>query len=124
MDTIFHSTISNPTFLKIDLAASGMDYILKQSDNHSASLAAIKHFSLTDECLFDLCLDGPRLRPVLFGSRSNMTYEQNYQSFIGEVACGNWAIVACRKYLWGTNFYWLCDCSAIKEVLKYKESIY
>ena len=95
-----------------------------QSDNHSVSLAAIKHFSLTDECLFDLCLDGPRLRPVFFGSRSNMTYEQNYQSFVGEVACGNWAIVACRKYLWGTNFYWMCDCSAIKEILEYNGSIY
>ena len=52
-----------------------------------------------------------------------MIYEQNAHSFVGEVACGRWAIAACRKYLWGSNFYWLCDCSTIKEVLEYHGSI-
>ena len=33
-----------------------------------------------------------------------MTYERNYHSFAGEVACGRWDIAAYRKYLWGTNF--------------------
>ena len=28
-----------------------------------------------------------------------------------------------RKFLWGCHFYWLCDCSAIKEVLEYDGSI-
>ena len=52
------------------------------------SVTAIKHLALAGACMFDLSLDEPRLRPVLFGSYSNMTYEGNYHSFIGEVACG------------------------------------
>ena len=93
-------------------------------DNSLDSLAAIKHLTATDECLFDISLDGPRLRPVLFGSRANMPYERNYHSFVDEVACGRWSIAACRKYLWGARFYWICDCSSIKEVLEYDGSIH
>ena len=95
---------SKPTFLKTDWSAGGMGYILMQPDDSLESLAAIKHLSATGECLFDVSLDGPRLRPVLFGSRSNKSYERDYHSFVGEAACGRWSIAACRKYLWGTLF--------------------
>ena len=115
---------SKPTFLKTDWSAGGMGYILMQPDDSPESLAAIKHLSATGECLFDVSLDGPRLRPVLFGSRSNKSYERDYHSFVGEVACGRWSIAACRKYLWGTLFYWICDCNAVKEVLEYDGSIH
>ena len=74
-------------------------------DNSLDSLAAIKHLTATDECLFDISLDGPRLRPVLFRSRANMSYERSYHSFVGEVAYGRWSIATCRKYLWGALFY-------------------
>ena len=70
---------------------------LIQPDDSSTSLAAIKSIALTGECLFDLSLDGPRLRLVLFGSRSNMTYERKYHFFVGEVACGRWAIDVCQN---------------------------
>ena len=46
-----------------------------QLDNFSASLACIKYLTLNVEYLFDLSLDEPRLRPVLFESHSNITYE-------------------------------------------------
>ena len=69
------------------------------------SLAAITHLATTGECLFDISLDGPRLRSILFESRANMSYERDYRSFAGEVACGWWRIAACRKYLWGDIFY-------------------
>ena len=65
-----------------------MGNILMQPDDYSAFLATIKHLSFTGECSFELSLDEPRLRPVLFGSRSNMTYERNCLSFASEVACG------------------------------------
>ena len=52
------------------------------------SVTAIRYLALAGGCMFDLSLDEPRLRPVLFGPYSNMTYERNYHSFIGEVACG------------------------------------
>ena len=41
-----------------------MGYILMQPHDASASLAAIKDLSLTDEYSFDFSLNGPRLRPV------------------------------------------------------------
>ena len=78
---------------------NGMGYILMQPDDYSASLATIKHLSFTDECSFVLSLEEPRLRPVLFESGSNMTYERNYLSFVSEVACGRWDIAVYRKYL-------------------------
>ena len=115
---------SRPTFLKTDWPAGGMGYILMQPDDSSDSIAAMNYLADTGEFLFDLSLDGPRLRPVLFGSRSNLPYKSDYHSFVGEVACGRWSISACRKYLWGTQFYWLCDCIAVKKVLEYNGSIH
>ena len=53
-----------------------------------------------------------------------MPYERNHHSFVGEVACGRWSIAACRIYLRGSLFYWICDCSSIKEVLEYDGSIH
>ena len=44
---------------------------------------------------------------------------RNFHSFTGEDACGRWAITQNRKYLWDCHFYWLCNCSAIKEILEY-----
>lgn len=87
-------------------------------------MVAVKHLAATDECLFDLPLDGSRPRPDLFGSRDNISYGHSYHSFVGEVACGRLRIATCRRYLLGTIFYWLCDCSAIKEVLEYNGSIH
>ena len=76
-----------------------------KADESPQSLAALTLLEATGECTFDLSLDGPRLRPVFFGSRSNRNFEVQYHSFVGEVACGRWAISCCRKYLWGKKFY-------------------
>ena len=81
-----------------------MGYILMNPDDSPIFLAAIKHLAVTGEFLFDMSLDGPRLRPVLFGSRSNLSYDRSYHSFVGEVACGRCSIAACRRYLWGSLF--------------------
>ena len=73
---------------------------------------------------FNLSFDGPRLRPVLFGSCANMSYKRNYHSFIRDVVYGRWNIASCRKYLWGVPFHLLFDCSTIKEVIEYNGSIH
>ena len=78
---------SRPTFLKRDWSAGGMGYILMQTDDSPDSLAAIKHLAATDECVFDVSLDSPRLRPVLFGSRFDISYKCDYHSFVEEIAC-------------------------------------
>ena len=93
---------SRPICYKIDWSAGGMGYILMQLDASSGSIAEMKHLEDTGGCFFDLSLDGPRLRPALFGSRSNLPYESDFHSFVGEIACGRWIIATCRKYLWGT----------------------
>ena len=63
------------------------------------------------------------LKSVAFGSRSCNDNEHNFYLFMGEGAFGCWAISQNRKYLWGCHFYWLCDCSEIKEILGYNGSI-
>ena len=115
---------SRPNFLKTDWSAGRMGYILMHPDDSPDSLAAITHMAVTGKCLFDISLDGPRLRPVLFGSRANLSYERNYHSFVGEVACGRWITAAYRKYLLSALFYRICDCSSVKEVLEYDGSIH
>ena len=76
-----------------------------QADDSPQSIEAVQKLENTGDCLFDLSLDEPRLRPVFFGYRSNQPYEKHYHSFVGKVACGRWAIICCRKYLWGKKFY-------------------
>ena len=83
---------SKPAFLKTDWSAGGMGYLLMQADDSPQSIEAVQKLESTGDCTFDLSLDGPRLRPVFFGSRSNQPYEEHYHSFVGEVACGHWAI--------------------------------
>ena len=52
-----------------------------QADDSPTSVAAIPLLEDKGECT-------PRLRPVLFGTRSSQPFEIHYHSFIGEVACG------------------------------------
>ena len=80
--------------MKTDRSAGGMGYILIQPDDYPDSLATIKHLTATCECLFVISLDGPRLRPVLFGSRANIPYDRNYHPFVGEIACGRWVFIS------------------------------
>ena len=76
-----------------------------QDDEYPQSVVALTLLEDTSERTFDLSLDGPRLRPVYFGSRSNQNFEVQYHSFVGEVACGRLANSCCRKYLCGNKFY-------------------
>ena len=89
-----------------------------QPDNSPESLAALLYLESTGECIFDCKHSVPRLIPIIFNSRTNLDHEKDYHSFVGERACGRWAISRLHKYLWGTLFYWLCDCNAIKEILE------
>ena len=115
---------SKPTFLKTDWSAHGMGFILCQPDDSSESTSAITTLQNTGDCLFGLTLKGPRLRPISFGSRSCLASEQHFHSFVGEIACGQWAIAQNKNYLWGSHFYWLCDCNSVKEILNYNGSIH
>jgi hypothetical protein len=115
---------NKPVFLKTDWSADGFGSIIMQPDDSPASLAATKKLRETGHCDFDLTLGGARLRPVKFDSRKCTEQERHFHSFVGEAACGRWAISKNKKFLWGIYFYWLCDCSAIKEILEYTGSIH
>ena len=81
-----------------------MIYILVQANESPQSLVALKLLKETVECTFNILLDGPWLRPMLFGSQSNQTFVEHYYSFVGEVSCGRWEIFCCRKNCCGKQY--------------------
>lgn len=109
----YDSSIS--TCLKTDWSAVAMGFILMQPA--AAAQEAIRLLT-TGDCTFDLLMSGGRLQPVRFGSRLCTERERHYHSFTGEVNAGRYAIAQLRQYLWGSHFYWVCDCSAVKEILE------
>ena len=114
---------TKPMFLKTDWSSTEMGWILMQPAQDKESIAALETLLRTGKCTFDLSMEGARLKPISFGSRSCTPAESKLHSFTGEVACGRWAIVKNKKHLWGQHLYWLCDCAAIKEILEYSGSI-
>ena len=95
-----------------------------QPADDEESRAATVTLRETGECLFDLSAkEGPRLRSIAYGSRACTDMEKLFHSFVGEGACGRWAISQNRKFLWGNHFYWMCDCKAMREILEYDGTI-
>ena len=74
--------LSTPTFLNTDWSAEGMVRISMQPADDVESERTTKILLDTGECLFDLCKDGARLRPVKFGSRSCTYFELTSASLI------------------------------------------
>lgn len=115
---------AKPTFIKTDWCALGMAWIIMQPDNSDESASATKIMLNEGICNFDLTLDGARLQPIAFGSRSCTSTESHFHSFVGEVCSGRWGFAKNRRYLWGNKFWWMCDCKAVKEVLNYNGTIH
>ena len=112
-----------PTFIKTDWSTEGMRWILMQPADGEESARATKLLQDTGKCIFDLCKNSARLKPIAFGWQACTDMERRLHSFLGEIACGQWAIGQNRRFLLGCLFYWMCDCSAVKEVLEYEGSI-
>ena len=135
---IFHSTkecvpsdpsISNifydsKTIIDDTVIFSNHIHILLHYFSCVAQVFAHLHWESTGECRFDCKRSDPRLMPVIFNSCTHLDYEKKYHSSVGDIACGRWAISRLRKYLWGTLFYWICDCNPIKGILEYNGSIH
>ena len=100
-----------------------MRYILMQPANNRKSVEATNILINSSKCLFDLTPKGARLLPIKFGSRACTSMEMKLHSFVGEVAAGRWAIRTYKRYLWGTHFWWLCDCNSVKAILEYQGPI-
>ena len=112
-----------PTFLKTDWSAEGMGFILMHPADDEVYTKSTAQLLKTEECLFNTTKSGAQLQAVIFGSRSCTHQERLYHSFVGETACGRWEISKIKKYLWGSFFYWLCNCKAVREILEYNGSI-
>ena len=95
-----------------------------QPDDSKKSCTAMASLAKDQDCDFDTTLKGARLRPIQFQSRQCLEREQHNHSLIGEAATGQWVIGICQKYLVGQHFFWLCDCSAMKEILEYTGNIH
>ena len=101
-----------------------MCWILIQPADDEESQKATAHLKNTGECLFDLSKHGAQLKPVFFGSHSCDYMESEYRYFNDKVAAGRWEIGQNFLFLWGCLFYWLCDCSAAKDIIEYDGCIY
>ncbi|MGH7954887.1 MAG: reverse transcriptase family protein, partial [Gloeomargaritales cyanobacterium] len=113
-----------PCFLKTDWSADGMGFVMMQPEDSEAANAAIAKLRSGGDCDFDITMKGARLQPLVFGSRRCDKRERHFHSFVGEAACGRWAIGQCRRYLWGCHFYWICDCQAMKQIFDYDGNIH
>ena len=69
-----------------------MGWILMQPDESDASTVALALLRSEGTCNFDVTMNGARLRPIRFGSRSCTEHERHYHSFVREAGCGRWAI--------------------------------
>ena len=115
---------SRPTFLKTDYSALGMAYIVMQPEDSEASCKATETLIKTGECVFYLSMEGPRLRPITFGSRKYSKTERNYHSYVGEIVTGRRAMAENKDYLWGAKFTWICGMKSINKILEYDGHIH
>ena len=93
---------TKPVFLKTDWSSTGMGWILMQPAQDKESIAALETLLRTGKCNFDLSMEGTRLKPIDFGSRSCTPTESKLHSFIGEAACRRWAIAKNKKSMGST----------------------
>ena len=115
---------SVPIFLKTDWSNVGMSFVVMQPADDEASRTALEILEAGGPNTFDELMSGARLRPIRFGSRRGTPKERHFHSFVGEATAGRWAISQCRRYLWGTLFHWMCDCSSLTELFDYTGDIH
>ena len=81
-----------------------MGWILMQPADDPESQHAAQVLLNTGECVFNLCKNGARLRPITFGPRACIEMEKKLYSFLGEVASGCWVISQNKRFFMGMFF--------------------
>ena len=97
--------------------------MMQQADDEESQKATAYHKN-TGECVFDISKHGTQLKPVAFLSRSCNDMEIKYHYLTRKVVAGIWATGQNCQFLWGFFFYWICDCSALKEHIEYDGCIF
>ena len=112
---------SLPLFLKTDWSKTGMSFVLMQPEDGESAAVAITLLTAGNpsSVTFDQALTSARLQPVFMGSRRTTNTESHYHSFVGKIHTGCWAFSAVNTYIWGTHFFWICDCDAVGKIATY-----
>jgi len=100
-------------YLKTDWSSNAMGAVLLQADQTEEAEEAMRKEVESGKCEFDKAISGLRLRPVAFISRICKGKERDYHSYVGEAACGRWAMRKFRQWLTGKEFTWITDCSGL-----------
>ena len=65
-----------------------------------------------------------RLRPIYFISRSTVSsLENSRHSFLVETDTARWDIGKFRKFLWGSEFNVLSNCSRMKKFFEFESNV-
>ena len=90
-------------YIKKDWYKYGLGVVLLQAYVSEEAIIADAQEKDSRKCEFDNSLDGMRLRPISFISRSTVSpLEKSRHIFVGEVAALRWAAGKFRKYFWGS----------------------
>ena len=100
-----------------------MAWILMQPAKDDESTKVAAHLDITGEFLLYMDPNGARLKTISYGSRACTDMEKKFHSFVGESASRRFYIGRNCKYLLRCNFYWMCDCKYIEEILEYTGNI-
>ena len=111
-------------YIKTDWSKDGMGAVLLQAENSEEARDAEDRERAGGKCEFDKSIDGLRLRPICFVSRATASpLEKSRHSFVGEAATVRWAIGKFRKYLWGSEFTVLTDCSGLQKFFESEANV-
>jgi hypothetical protein len=124
-DILSKPTLARPDphrrfYLKTDWSCEAMGAVLCQAPDDENSKMLESKENEGEACAFEKHRNpkkSPRLLPIKFLSRSTTLAEKSFHSYVGEASVGRWAMQKLRKYLIGSWFTWITDCSGLTRFL-------
>ena len=93
--------------------------MLLQSDDSAAERNSEAKEKEIGNCEFDKSLEGMGLQPISFILRSSLSpLEKSSHIFVVEASTVRWFMGNFRKYLWGSEFLVLSDCSGLQKIFE------
>jgi hypothetical protein len=96
-----------------------MGCVLGQPEDTEESIEAMKAKDAGGECKFELTLNGPRLLPCSFGSRTCQNNEKFLHSYVGEAKAMQFGYHRNYHLLYARPFTHIGDCLGSKYILFY-----
>lgn len=105
--------LSKRFYLKTDWSKWAFGAVLCQPSDKD--IPTMKEDIAGGDCIFDLTVDGKRLRPIFFINRKTSDRVKHDHFSVGEAKAGNWAFAKFQRYLFGAQFTWLTDSIRMKK---------